>query len=82
MRWASDRAKGADPPRYPWPATHGPWFDNNLALVTVGERSLDLTWVTGVVVDDVDRPALQTVYAAHITPLASSPRLVEGLSKV
>ena len=82
MRFIAARSRRVPDPAYPWTVTDGPWFDNNLALVTVGERSLDLTWVTGVVVDDVDRPALQTVYAAHITPLASSPRLVEGLSKV
>jgi hypothetical protein len=82
MRFIAARSRRVPDPAYPWTVTDGPWFDNNLALVTVGEKALDLAWVTGVVTGDVDRPTLRTVYAAHIEPLPASARSVEGLSKV
>ena len=67
---SSPRARrGCPTPAYPWTVTDGPWFDNNIALVTVGREALELTWVTGVVEDDPDRPRLQQVYAARLDPL-------------
>ena len=82
MRFIAARSRRVPDPAYPWSVTDGPWFDNNLALVTVGEGALDLSWVTGVVTGDVDRPTLRTVYATRVTALPASRRSVEGLSKV
>jgi len=82
MRFIAARSRRVPDPAYPWTVTDGPWFDNNLALITVGEGSLDLTWVSGVVTDDVDHPTLRTVYAARIEPLPTTSRPVKGLSKV
>ena len=82
MRFIAARSRRVPDPAYPWSVTDGPWFDNNLALVTVGEEALDLSWVTGVVTGDVDRPTLRTVYATRVTALPTSRRSVEGLSKV
>jgi hypothetical protein len=56
----------------------GSWFDNNIAIVEVGEDALDLSWVTGVVEGDVDRPRLRTVYAARIEPLTGSVGVGSG----
>ena len=82
MRFIAARSRRVPDPAYPWSVTDGPWFDNNLALVTVGEEALDLSWVTGVVTGDVDHPTLRTVYATRVTALPASRRSVEGLSKV
>ena len=82
MRFIAARSRRVPAPAYPWSVTDGPWFDNNLALVTVGEEALDLSWVTGVVTGDVDRPTLRTVYATRVTALPAARRSVEGLSKV
>ena len=82
MRFIAARSRRVPDPAYPWSVTDGPWFDNNLALVTVGEDALELSWVTGVVTGDVDRPTLRTVYATRVTALPASRRSVEGLSKV
>lgn len=82
MRFIAARSRRVPGPAHPWTVTDGPWFDNNLALVTVGEEALDLSWVTGVVTGDVDHPTLRTVYAARISALPASRRTVKGLSKV
>lgn len=67
MRWASDRAKGVDPPRYPWTVTHGPWFDNNIAVAQVKGERLTVTWHAGEVVDGDDaHPALVQVAEATV----------------
>ena len=36
MRFVASRSRRVPDPAYPWTVTDGPWFDNNLALVTVG----------------------------------------------
>ena len=57
----------------------GPWFDNNIALVTVRpEAPRRSTWVTGVVEDDAGHPRLQQVYAARLDPLPATVRVGSG----
>lgn len=65
-------------PRYPWTVTEGPWFDNNIALCRVVPDGMELTWVTGVVVDhDHDHPLLQRVWSVEV-PSSSVDGMVEG----
>jgi hypothetical protein len=72
MRFIASRSPRVPDPAYPWTVTDGPWFDNNIALVTVRPDHLDLTWVTGVVEDDPSHPRLQQVYDARIDPLPAT----------
>ncbi|GAA4397486.1 alkaline phosphatase D family protein [Fodinibacter luteus] len=72
MRFVASRSRRVPDPAYPWTVTHGPWFDNNIALVTVDEDALRLAWVTGVVEGDPGRPTLRQVYAARIEPLPTA----------
>jgi len=78
MRFVASRSKRVPDPAYPWTVTDGPWFDNNIALVTAGREALELTWVTGVVADDPDRPRLQQVYAASLHPLPDAVGVAPG----
>ena len=49
-------------PPFTWRTTHGPWFDNNLATVTVDGDHLHFRWEAGEIVNgDVDNPRLRTV---------------------
>lgn len=67
MRWVAGRSRRIPDPRYPWRVTHGPWFDNNLAVLEVDGPSLRLAWYSGEVVgDDHDRPALRQVSAVTV----------------
>ena len=68
MRFIASRSRHVPDPAYRWTVTDGPWFDNNIALVTVGEDALRLSWVTGVVDADPDHPRLEEVYAARLDP--------------
>ncbi len=77
MRFLASRSPEMPDPAYPWTVTDGPWFDNNIALVTVREDELALTWVTGVV-DDESHPRLQQVYAARLDPLPATSRSGSG----
>ena len=52
MRFIAKKSPHVPDPAYPWTVTDGPWFDNNIALVTVGPNDLAIDWVTGVVEDD------------------------------
>ncbi|MFQ6171653.1 alkaline phosphatase D family protein [Oryzobacter sp. R7] len=79
MRAIASRSRRVPDPAYRWAVTHGPWFDNNISLVHVADRGLELEWVTGVVEDDVDRPRLRTVYAARIDPPAPEGRPRAGV---
>jgi hypothetical protein len=72
MRFIASRSPRVPDPAYPWTVTDGPWFDNNIALVTVRPDHLDLTWVTGVVEDDPSHPRLQQVYDARLDPLPAA----------
>ena len=67
---------------YPWTVTHGPWFDNNLAICRVGDSALELSWVTGVVEDDHARPRLQQVSAIRLEPLPAVPPRPSGVGSV
>jgi hypothetical protein len=78
MRFVASRSKRVPDPAYPWTVTDGPWFDNNIALVTAGRGALELTWVTGVVAEDPDRPRLQQVYAARLDPLPAAVGVARG----
>jgi hypothetical protein len=72
MRFIASKSPSVPSPAYPWTVTDGPWFDNNIALVTVRPDHLDLTWVTGVVEDDPSHPRLQQVYDARLDPLPAA----------
>ncbi|HSO65296.1 MAG TPA: alkaline phosphatase D family protein [Ornithinibacter sp.] len=72
MRFVTSHSRRVPDPAYPWTVTHGPWFDNNIALCRVGPSALDLVWVTGVVDGDPDHPRLEQVYAARLEPLPVS----------
>jgi hypothetical protein len=60
-RLVARSAKVPDPPLR-WKYLGRPWFDNNLATLEVVRDGLRLWWAKGQVEDDVDRPALVTVY--------------------
>ena len=78
MRFLASRSPRVPDPAHPWTVTDGPWFDNNIALVTVRPDTLALTWVTGVVEDDPGHPRLQQVYAARLDPLPATVRVGSG----
>lgn len=78
MRFLASRSPRVPGPAHPWTVTDGPWFDNNIALVTVRPDTLALTWVTGVVEDDPGHPRLQQVYAARLDPLPATVRVRSG----
>ena len=59
-RLASRSTRVPDAP-LTWRYAEGPWFDNNLACLTVTGRSLKMWWVTGEVIDDHERPRLAKV---------------------
>ena len=78
MRFIATHSPDVPSPDYPWTVTDGPWFDNNIALVTVGQNELALTWQTGVVEGDHARPRLQQVYAVRLDPLPATVRVASG----
>ncbi|MGL4175982.1 MAG: alkaline phosphatase D family protein [Dermatophilaceae bacterium] len=53
-------------PQYPWQVTEGPWFDNCIATCRVDDRGLELSWLSGVVQGDVDRPTLRAVHGIRL----------------
>ncbi len=67
MRFLASRSETVPDPAYPWRVTHGPWFDNNVAICRVGDDGLHLRWVTGEVVDgDYANPRLREVQTVRI----------------
>ncbi|HEU5454175.1 MAG TPA: alkaline phosphatase D family protein, partial [Nocardioides sp.] len=78
MRFIATHSPDVPSPDYPWTVTDGPWFDNNIALVSVGQNELALTWQTGVVAGDEARPRLQQVYAVRLDPLPATVRVPSG----
>ena len=67
MRWVAGRSRRIPDPAYPWRVTHGPWFDNNLAVVEVRGDGLHLSWYAGEVVDDDhDHPRLREVSTVDV----------------
>jgi len=78
MRFLATRSPRVPDPAHPWTVTDGPWFDNNIALVTVRPETLELSWVTGVVEHDPSHPRLQQVYAARLDPLPATVRVGSG----
>jgi PhoD-like phosphatase len=72
MRFLAERSAKVPDPAYPWTVTEGPWFDNNIALVTVRPQGLELTWATGVVDADPSHPRLQQVSSVCLDPLAAT----------
>jgi hypothetical protein len=50
-----------------WRLSHGPWYDNNLAILELRNSGLRLWWTAGEVVDRPDRPVLRRV--ATIDPI-------------
>ena len=79
---AAASASRVPDPAYPWTVTDGPWFDNNIALVTVRPDTLELVWVTGVVEDDPAHPRLEQVYAARLDPLPATAGVRVGSGAV
>ncbi len=78
MRFIATHSPDVPSPDYPWTVTDGPWFDNNISLVTVGQNELALSWATGVVEGDEARPRLQQVYAVSLDPLPATARVPSG----
>jgi PhoD-like phosphatase len=78
MRFIATHSPDVPSPDYPWTVTDGPWFDNNISLVTVGQNELALTWATGVVEGDEARPRLRQVYAVSLDPLPATARVPSG----
>ncbi len=78
MRFIASKSPSVPSPAYPWTVTDGPWFDNNIALVTVGANDLALDWFTGVVEGDEAHPRLERVYAARLDPLPATARVTSG----
>ncbi len=78
MRFIATHSPDVPSPDYPWTVTDGPWFDNNISLVTVRQNELALTWATGVVEGDEARPRLQQVYAVSLDPLPATARVPSG----
>jgi phosphodiesterase/alkaline phosphatase D-like protein len=44
-----------------WAVTHGPWYDNNLAVLELDDTGLRMWWVAGELGDDPEQPALRRV---------------------
>ena len=65
-RVLSRLAKVPAPPLQ-WRLSHGPWYDNNLAILELRNSGLRLWWTAGEVVDRPDRPVLRRV--ATIDPI-------------
>jgi hypothetical protein len=55
------RAAKVPPPPFEWGTVAGPWFDNSVATLEDGDDGLVLTWETGVVHGDPQRPRLEQV---------------------
>ncbi len=51
MRFLANRSARIGDPKYPWTVTHGPWFDNNVAVCEVCGRGLRLSWWAGTADD-------------------------------
>lgn len=62
VQWLARRSTHVPHVPYRWSVTHGPWFDNNLAMVAVAPERLHFTWDAGDVTgDDHDHPGLRRV---------------------
>jgi PhoD-like phosphatase len=67
LRFVARRSRKVPDPAHPWVVTHGPWFDNNLALLEVHGRTLTFRWNTGEVQDGRDdHPRLREVARVEI----------------
>ena len=67
-------------PAYPWRVTHGPWYENCLALVTVAGAASD-TWEAGVVeADRHDQPEIRRV--ARVSRQPELRRVRRGLLRL
>ena len=63
-------------PAFRWRTTHGPWFDNNLAVVEVTGDGLDFRWLTGEIRDgDLEHPHTRVVSDIRIEGDGESKRL-------
>ncbi|MDN5790818.1 MAG: alkaline phosphatase D family protein [Micrococcales bacterium] len=73
MRAITQRSKNVPSPPYPWQVTHGPWFDNCLAELTVEGASLSMVWRGGEVRgEDAYHPVLTTIGRVRLGPLDGS----------
>jgi phosphodiesterase/alkaline phosphatase D-like protein len=65
-RLAVRAAKVPDSP-ISWSITHGPWFDNCLAMLEIKGRDMRLSWETAVVDDgDAEHPVLQAIHEMQL----------------
>ena len=56
------KAGRVPPPPLEWGVTHGPWYDNNLAVLELRPAGVRMWWTAGEVVDGrEDRPVLRRV---------------------
>jgi hypothetical protein len=75
---AARSAKVPGPP-FRWRGLAGPWFDNTLAILEDSPRGLRMSWFTGVVEDDHERPRLDEVGSVLVQ--AGPPREVSRVSR-
>lgn len=85
--WAAKSANVPDSP-WRWQTLHGPWYDNNVAIVHVDGDQMEVTWWCGRVLDDdhahpqlaqvarveLSAPQGGPASAAHVTPRATRAR--------
>ena len=50
-----------------WAVIHGPWYDNNLAVLELGPSGLRMWWAAGEADGHPERPALRRV--ATVDPI-------------
>ena len=61
------RAGRVPRPPLSWEVTHGPWYDNNLAILELRPAGIRMWWTAGEVVDGrQDRPVLRRVATVDV----------------
>ena len=78
MRFIASKSPHVPDPAYPWTVTDGPWFDNNIALVTWERTSSRSTGSPGSSRATTAHPRLERVYAARLDPLPATVRVGSG----
>ncbi len=62
------RAGRVPRPPLSWEVTHGPWYDNNLAILELRPAGIRMWWTAGEVVDGrADRPVLRRVATVEVS---------------
>jgi hypothetical protein len=60
------RAGRVPRPPLAWEVTHGPWYDNNLAILELRPAGIRMWWDAGEVVERQDRPVLRRVATVEV----------------